>query len=184
VAVLGLVLAACGGQPSARLPARATPVSAPSPSSSPSPAQSPSRPPNRRAAIAAYLAIWPAHQRAERSRNAAKARAILAPYATNGYARSLVGQMRGAWGHHEVAAGRVTDHILHAGLGTSRSGQVFAIIADCQDASRYGLAHPGRSRRIIPGTAGPRHAYLSASLTFSGGHWRVRSIQYLPHAKC
>jgi hypothetical protein len=133
--------------------------------------------------VTAYLALWPAHQRAERSGSRAKAQAILARYATGPYARALVAEMRGAWRRHEVAVGHVTDHILHAGVGSSRTGQPIAIIADCQNAVHYGLAHRGR-QRIIAGTSGPRHIYLSASLTFTGGRWRVRSIQLLPHVKC
>jgi len=133
--------------------------------------------------IAAYLALWPAHQRAERSGSAAKARAILARYATQSYTSTLIAEMRGSWRRREVAVGHVSDRILHAGVGSSRAGQPIAVIADCQNAAGYGLARRGK-HRIIAGTAGPRRAYLQVTLVLGGGRWRVRSIQYLPHVKC
>jgi hypothetical protein len=181
--VLALVLAGCGSQQSVPLPDRATPVSVPSPASSPTPTPTLSKAAARRAAIAAYVALWPGHQRAERSGSPAKAVAILAHYTTRSYARTLAGQMRNAWRKHEMAVGHVIDHILHAGVGSSRKGQPIADIADCADGSHYGLAHRG-SRRLIAGTAGPRHGYVQVYLVFAGGRWRVTGIQLLPHIKC
>ena len=175
-----VAVAGCGGsQPSVALPAPATPLAAPAsvtPAASPSPVTG-----TRHGAIAAYMSIWPAGDRAERSGRAARARAILASYATPSYTRFMIGGMRGFWRRHELATGYMTDHVMRATVATSRSGQQAAIVVDCQDARHHQLTQAATGR-AIPGTRGPRRARLYASLTFSGGRWLVNQITYVSGA--
>jgi len=176
-AVVAVAGAGCGGaQPPVALPARATAAAAPAsvtPAASPSPVTG-----TRQGAIAAYMSIWPAGDRAEQSGSAARARAILAPYATASYARFMVGGMRGFWRRHQLATGYMTDHVMRAAVATSRRGQQAAIIVDCQDAQHHQLTQAATGR-IIPGTRGPRRARLYAALTFSGDRWLVNQITYV-----
>jgi hypothetical protein len=170
-----------GGQPTAALPRRATPAAAPGtltfPASS-SPAQPSPAAGTRHGAISTYLSIWPAGDRAERSGSAAEARTILAAYASPAYIEFMIGGMRAYWRQREVAAGYMSDHILHATVTTGRNGRQVATVVDCQDASHHRLTG-ATTGKVIPGTRGPRQAWLQASLTFTGGHWLVSQITHV-----
>lgn len=162
-----LMLAACSGGANVTLPGKTTPPAVP-----PSP---PSPAPSGGAAVqAAYVASWAASDQAERSGNAARARAILAPYVTPADISTAVAGMSPYWARHEVAWGYVTPHITAVRL----YGR-YAAVADCQDASRHALAD-ARTGRVIAGTYGSPHAELYASLTLGGdGRWRVGHITFM-----
>jgi hypothetical protein len=169
-----LVLGACSsGGSTVNLPPKATPSgTAASPSLSPSPTSA------RQAAIAAYLGFWTAGSQAERTANAARARAILAPYVTTSYLKYMISSMRPYWRRHEVAWGRNIEHIKKVSIVTSTNGSKAAIVIDCQDASHSGLAS-ARTGKVIRSTLGPRHADLYASMALVSGRWRVAHITFV-----
>jgi hypothetical protein len=180
VAILvGWLAAGCASQPHVHLPPKAaSSTSASSPATPPSPSATVTpQAAGRQAAIAAYLAIWPAGDRAERSGTPARAKAILAPYTTAAYAQFMVAGMRRYWRHHEVATGAMKDHIEQATVRTGRGGQRAALIVDCQDAHGHALKD-ARTGHVIAGSRGPRHAKLYASLTWTGGRWQVIHITF------
>jgi hypothetical protein len=126
--------------------------------------------------IAAYLAIWPAGDRAERTGSAAAALSVLRPYATAAYARTMVTGMQPYWQHHETARGHMSDHVLKVAVLAGRGGHRAAIVTDCQDASQHYLA--SRTGRPVPGTRGPAQASLTATLARANGSWRVAGITF------
>jgi hypothetical protein len=176
LAVLTLALAACSaGQASTPAPAKATSASAPATASS-APSSSPAAA-TRRAAIAAYRAFWPAGDRAERSGHAGQARAILAGYATPAWIQVMVTGMAPFWRRHEVARGRMIDHVESARVLTGAGRNPAAFIVDCQDASHHAVAS-ATSGKIVPGSAGPAHAQLAATLIYRHGRWLIRGITF------
>jgi hypothetical protein len=172
-----LAVAACSSaQPRANLPPKSAAVSAPSPSLSAvlTPAPSPTPASSRQAVIAAYLALWPAADRAQHTRNQARARAILARYATPAAARGIAAGMAGSWRRHEVDWGAMRDHIMHVTVLTARNGQLGANVVDCQDAAHHGLARA--SGRHI--NHGPARAKLAASMTYQDRRWLVSAVTF------
>jgi hypothetical protein len=173
---LAFLAAGCSArQPAADLPRKTPHASAAA--LDPSPAPTPAAVAERQGVIAAYLAIWAAGDRAERSMSAAAAQAILGPYTTAAYARSMVAGMSGYWARHELARGRMIDHVTRVALLTGRGGRRAAIVVDCQDASHHHLVSAGTGR-IIPGSRGPSQAGLQASLTHANGRWQVGNITF------
>jgi hypothetical protein len=182
VALMTLTIGACSsGPPSAHLPPKATQTSAPSPAS-PSPA-SPSpnaaSAPTAKAAVTAYLALWPAGDRAEQAGEATQARAILASVATPAYIQVMVHGMAPFWRRHEVARGHMVDHITAAHVFTGTDGNLAAVVVDCQNASHHQVARIRSGHLVpVPGSRGPAHARLYASLTYSHGRWLVQNITF------
>ncbi len=174
VLLLALVVGGCSsGGGTVSLPPKATPTgTAASPSPSPSPTSA------RQAVIAAYLAYWTAGSQAERSGNATRARAILAPYVTASYLQYMISSMRPFWRRHEVAWGRNVEHIKKVTIATSTKGTKAAIVVDCQDASHSGLANASTGK-VIRSTLGPKHANLYASMGLVNGRWRVAHITFV-----
>ena len=177
VALIALGLGACSSGPSsAQLPPKATQTSAPSPAS---PTPSAASAPTRKAAIAAYLAMWPAGDQAERTGTARQARTILAPVATPSYIRVLLAGMAPFWRHHEIARGHVVDHIQSATVLTGQDGQFAAIVVDCQDASHRELVSVrGGHTRVIPHSSGRRQIKFNASLAYRHGRWLVDNVTF------
>lgn len=175
LAVLLMGLVACSSQPSASLPPKAPHTSTPSRAAASSAAPSPAS--ARQAVIAAYLAIWPAGDRAERTGSTDAALSVLGPYTTAAYARTMVAGMQPYWQHHQTARGHMSDHVLKVAVLTGHGGHQAAIVTDCQDATHHYLAS-ARTGKPVPGTRGPAHASLTATMAHANGRWRVAGITF------
>jgi hypothetical protein len=160
-------LAGCGGAPEVKLPQNSHPAVSPSASVSATPTVSPGA-----AVSAAYQASWVASDKAEQSGKTSAARRILGPYLTGSYLSTVLSRLPAYWAKHEVARGHMTDHLKRVYVHGST-----AVVVDCQDASHHLLVRAG-SGKPVPGTRGPAHARLYATLVQSGGTWRVSSITF------
>jgi len=163
-------LAACGGSaPSVRLPSKkSSPSAAASPSDAPAAAA-------KQAVIDAYLAFWPVSDQAEKAGNATAARAILAPYVDPNYVSFIISGMQSAWARGEVNWGASVEHIQSVTVATLNSGVRTAVVRDCQDDSHDGLAS-AQTGALLPGTLGPAHQQLYASLSLINGRWLIEQI--------
>jgi hypothetical protein len=171
-AVLGS-LAACGAStPAVSLPPKQS--SAPA-AASPSVAAATS---SRQAVINAYLAFWPASDRAEKTGNADAAQAILAQYVDPNYISYMISGMQSAWTKNEVNWGASVEHIQSVTVGTFNSGAQTAMVKDCQDDSRDGLAS-AQTGVLVAGTVGAAHQELYASLSLVSGHWLIEQVTFV-----
>ena len=166
-------LAACGASaPSVSLPPRQS--SAPA-AASPSVAAATA---SKQAVIDAYLAFWPASDQAEKTGNADAAQAILAPYVDPNYIGYMISGMQSAWTKNEVNWGASVEHIQSVTVGTFNSGAQTAVVKDCQDDSRDGLAS-AQTGVLVPGTLGAAHQELYASLSLVNGHWLIEQVTFV-----
>jgi predicted small lipoprotein YifL len=165
-------LAACGAStPAVSLPPKqsSAPVAA-----APSVAAATS---SKQAVINAYLAFWPASDRAEKTGNADAAQAILDQYVDPNYISYMVTGMQSAWTKNEVNWGASVEHIQSVTVGTFNSGAQTAVVKDCQDDSRDGLAS-AQTGVLVPGTLGAAHQELYASLSLVSGHWLIEQVTF------
>lgn len=164
-----VLLAGCGGSPPAAvLPATTAPLSAPAGTVQ---ATAPASP--QQAAVAAYTAYFPASKAAENG-PAAKAEAVLSPYAAQPYLGQVLAQMATYRSSGETAAGYVTVHITKVTVHGKD-----ATLYDCQDASHAALASASTGK-VIPGTSGRADTSLIASLALGGGgRWRLTSLAHV-----
>jgi len=73
----------------------------------------------------------------------------------------------------------MVDHVTAARVLTSTGGNPAAVVVDCQDASHHQVARArGGHVVLVPGSRGPAHARLYASLTYSDGRWLVQNITF------
>ena len=166
-------LAGCGASaPSVSLPPRQS--SAPA-AASPSVAAATA---SKQAVIDAYLAFWPASDQAEKTGNADAAQAILAPYVDPNYIGYMISGMQSAWTKNEVNWGASVEHIQSVTVGTFNSGAQTAVVKDCQDDSRDGLAS-AQTGVLVPGTLGAAHQELYASLSLVSGHWVIEQVTFV-----
>lgn len=135
----------------------------------------------QQAVVDAYTAFWPAANDAEKAGNAAAARTILAPYVYSGYIGYMVAEMRVPWAKHEVNWGADVEHIESVTVIRVRKGEEVAIVKDCQDASRDGLAI-ATTGELVPGTLGSAHQQLYASLSLIAGRWLIEQITFVGNA--
>jgi predicted small lipoprotein YifL len=163
-------LAACGGRaPSVMLPSKQR--NAPT-APSPFVARATS---TKRAVIDAYLAFWPVSDQAEKAGNATVARAILAQYVDPNYMSFIISGMRAAWARREVNWGASVEHIQSVSVARLNSGVQTAVVRDCQDDSHDGLAS-AQTGALLPGTLGPAHQELYASLSLINGRWLIEQV--------
>jgi hypothetical protein len=161
------VISACGGQPSANLPPKATPLTAPTGSAA-SPSDSPAQ-----AVASAYVAYFPVLKAAE-AVPPAQAKAMLAPYAAQPYLGKVLDQMASYRAQDEVASGYVTPHVTKVTV----NGRV-AEVYDCQDASHATLTNTSTGK-VTPPLKGSARTYLIASLARgSDGRWRLTSLAHV-----
>jgi hypothetical protein len=166
-------LAACGASaPSVSLPPKQS--SAPT-AASPSVAAATS---SKQAVISAYLAFWPASDRAEKTGNATAAQSILAQYVDPNYISYMISGMRSAWTKNEVNWGASVEHIQSVTVATFNSGAETAVVKDCQDDSHDGLAN-AQTGVLVSGTLGSAHQELYASLSLVSGHWLIEQVTFV-----
>ncbi len=171
-AVLGVAAAlagvtGCSSQAPVTLPPKSSQLSAPSGASSPGPQ------PAQAAVAAAYAAYFPVLQAAEKA-TAARAEALLAPYAAQPYLAHVVSQMASYRAQHETSHGYLVPHVTSVQVSGGR-----ATVHDCQDASHAALAD-SRTGKVIPGTIGSARTSLIASLARgSDGRWRLTSLAHV-----
>jgi hypothetical protein len=132
----------------------------------------------KQAVIDAYMAFWPASSRAEKTDNATKAQAILAPYVASTYIIYMVSGMRSAWANGEVSWGTSVEHIQSVILATLNSGQQTAVVRDCQNDSNSGLAN-ALTGVLVPGTLGSAEQELYTSMGLVNGHWLIEQVTFI-----
>jgi hypothetical protein len=166
-------LAACGSSaPTVSLPPRQSSAPAAA-ASSPAPQTS-----AKQAVIDAYMAFWPASSRAEKTDNATKARAILAPYVASTYISYMISGMQSAWAKGEVSWGTSVEHIQSVVVATLNSGQQTAVVRDCQNDSDSGLAN-AQTGALVPGTLGSAEQELYTSMGLLNGHWLIEQVTFI-----
>jgi len=179
--VAAAVLAACSSAPAAvKLPARPAPAHSAAPTS-PTPSTSPSV--NAQAQVtAAWDAYVHAGVAADKSRNTARAHAILATAAAPSYIREIVGRMQADWKQHEITWGQPVDHVIKVSIVTVGASQE-AFVTDCMDDSGTGLAN-AKTGKHIAGTAGDKHAEVIGTLGYNGTRWLVSNVTPVTGGKC
>jgi hypothetical protein len=124
-------------------------------------------PSERRQVLAAYQGYWQATNHALDSRNAARARLILAAYLPGSALPGMVRGMRALWVRDEISYGSPELHIMSVRV---TSGQT-ADVHDCVDMSHAGL-QDWRTGQIIGGL-GQSHENLITTLALEHGRWLV-----------
>lgn len=161
---LVLAVAACGAPASAPLPPKTAALAAPASAASP-------RLTPRQQVIAAYTGYWQAYGAAMSSQNAARARAILAPYdEPAGVARAVAADQL-VWAAHETAYGNAVTHILSVRVTGRR-----ALLHDCLDLSQFGAVDT-RTGRIVPESFGLPRLNFYITLVLSGRRWLLTDMQ-------
>lgn len=156
---LALAVAGCGGQASVALPAKsagpAAPVAVAAPSLSP-----------QQQVVAAYAGYWQALGQALDSQNAARASAILAPYAVPANIPLLINGFRSDWARGEVQYGGPVPHILSVQITGDH-----AAVHDCADFSHAGV-QSARTGQVV-GSLGSSRVNLISTLVRMRGRWLV-----------
>jgi hypothetical protein len=153
-----LAVAACGGQAAVALPHKTALPAVPAASSaSPAPAA-------RDQVVAAYTGYWQALGQALDARNAARAQAILAPYATAAFIPSLVSGFQTDWARGEIQYGGPVLHIV----GVQITG-ASAAVHDCADFSHAGLQMAATGQ--VVGSLGSSHVNMISTLVLASGRW-------------
>jgi predicted small lipoprotein YifL len=166
-------LAACGtSTPTVTLPPKQSSAPAATASSSGAPASA------KQAVIDAYLAFWPESSQAEKTGNATKARAILAPYVVSAYISYMISGMQSAWAEGEVSWGTTVEHIQSVTVATLNSGERTAVVRDCQNDSDSGLAN-ARTGALVAGTLGSAEQELYTSMGLVNGHWLIEQVTFV-----
>jgi predicted small lipoprotein YifL len=166
-------LAACGSSaPTVSLPPKQSdaPVAAASSSAAPTSA--------KQAVIEAYMAFWPASSLAEKTGNATKAQAILAPYVASTYITYMISGMQSAWAKGEVGWGSSVEHIQSVIVATLNSGEQTAVVKDCQNDSDSGLAS-AQTGALVPGTLGSAEQELYTSMGLLDGRWLIEQVTFI-----
>jgi hypothetical protein len=156
-AVAGLAAAGCGGQAAVALPRKTALPAVPAvPASQQLSA--------RQQVIAAYTGYWQALGEALDARNAARAQAILAPFAAPALIPSLVSGFQTDWARGEIQYGGPVLHILSVQITGSQ-----AAVHDCADFSHAG-AQDAATGQVVGSLGSPRVNMIS-TLTLTGGRW-------------
>jgi len=159
LATLVLALAGCGGQASVALPGKAAPEASPA-----AVAGAPQTPHDE--VVAAYNGYWQALGQALDARNAANARAILAPYAVSALIPSLISGFETDWARGEIQFGRPVPHILSVQIAGARAN-----VHDCADFSNAGVQSASTGQVI--GSLGNSRVNMISTLVLTGGRWLV-----------
>ena len=163
-AAVMLAASGCGSQHAVALPPKDSAVTAPGAPGSP-------RLTTRQRVIDAYTGYWQAYSSALGSRNAARAKVILAPYdAPAAITRVIAGDQR-VWAADETAYGTADPHILSVHVTGPR-----AQLHDCLDLSHFG-ALDTRTGRIVPDSFGLSRLNFYITLVLSRGRWLVTDMQ-------
>jgi hypothetical protein len=128
------------------------------------------KPTVRQQVVSAYTAYWQATGAATDAGQAARARAILAPYMPASALPSMIAALRQDWAEHAVTDGSPVLHITAVSVG-----QGTATVSDCVDLSHAGL-RDARTGRVFPHSFGSPRANYFASLVRRGGHWLVSNL--------
>jgi hypothetical protein len=107
--------------------------------------------------------------RAQDTRNAARARAILARYVPAYGIAAFLRAFRTEWARGQIAYGAQVSHIRHIRVTRRR-----AIVEDCIDATRAGL-QVARTGTVVPGSLGSGHFDEVTELSLIHGRWLVVS---------
>jgi hypothetical protein len=125
------------------------------------------RPSARDLVIAAYEGYWRATNEALASRDAARARAIIAGFVPAHAAPALVRGFRAIWRRDEIGYGSPVFHITS--VTVTRLGR--AAVHDCLDLSRTGFANQQTGQ--VVGGPGSSHDLLITTLALEHGRWLV-----------
>jgi hypothetical protein len=126
-----------------------------------------SRPSARALVIAAYEAYWRATNDALASRDATKARAIMAGHVPASSIPALVRGMRAIWRRDEIGYGSPVFHIISVKL----TGPGRAAVHDCIDLSHTGFANQQTGQMV--GGYGQSRDFLIITLALEDGRWLV-----------
>jgi hypothetical protein len=162
--ILALAVTGCAAQPTAALPAKSRQMTAPA-------ALSGQTPSARQQVIAAYTGYWKAFAAAMSAQNAARARAIMAPYEPASAVAQTIKADRRVWAAHETAYGSAVPHILDVRLTGNR-----ALVHDCLDLSHFG-AQNMRTGRVVPESFGLPHLNFYVTVIRAGVRWLVTNMQ-------
>ena len=160
---LTLAVGGCGGQPGVALPHKAT-APAPASASSATLAGGPVSAHDR--VVAAYLGYWQALGQALDTRDAPRARVILARYVTPVLIPSLISGFKTDWARGEIQYGGPVPHILSVQVTGDR-----AAVHDCADFSNAG-AQSASTGQVTGGLGNPRVNMIS-TLVLTRGRWLV-----------
>jgi hypothetical protein len=169
--LLSLLAAGCAAPRQVAVPGRLGSPSAPAPASpaSPSPGHAPLS--ARQRVAAAYRGYWRAYDAAWRSRNAPRARQILAPYdAADGLGLTVHADQRN-WAAHLGPDGNAITHVLSVHVTGRR-----AMLHDCLDLSHLAELDT-RTGQLIAGSYGPPRQNFYVTLVLRRGRWLVSNMQ-------
>ncbi len=127
----------------------------------------PARPSARDLLIAAYEDYWRATNEALASRDASKARAIMAGHVPASSIPALVKGLQAIWRRNEIGYGNPVFHIMSVKI----TGRRTAAVHDCLDLSHMGLANQQTGQ--VVGGSGPSHDFLITALVLEHGRWVV-----------
>ena len=160
---LTLAVGGCGGQSAVALPHKAT---GPAPAAA-SPATLAGGPVSvHDQVIAAYMGYWQALGQALDTRDAGRARAILARFVAPALIPSLIGGFEADWARGEIQYGGPVPHILGVQVTGDR-----AAVHDCADFSNAG-AQSASTGQVIGSLGNPRVNMIS-TLVLTRGRWLV-----------
>jgi hypothetical protein len=156
-----LAVAACGGQAAVALPHKTVLPTVPA-------AQDSQALTVQDQVVSAYTGYWQALGQALDARSAARAQAILAPYATAALIPSLVSGFQTDWARGEIQYGGPVPHIL----GVQVTGSS-ASVHDCADFSHAGvqLAATGQ----VVGSLGDSRVNMVSTLVLTDSRWLLSS---------
>jgi len=156
---LALAIGGCGARNAVTLPHKAT-----APAGSPVAAAGP--PSVRDQVVAAYTGYWQALGQALDTRNAARARAILARYAAPANIPSLISGFETDWERSEIQHGMPVPHILSVEVAGDH-----AEVHDCADFSGVGVQSAATGQVI--GSLGDPRVNMISTLALSHGQWLI-----------
>lgn len=163
VAVVALALVSCAAQlKPAALPPKSPVPSAPAPN--PSPTES-----AQQQVMVTMVGFNAALVQAEKSKDAAQARALLTPYFTAAMVNSFVTQLAYLWSHGQIFYGDIISHVLRVTVDGAS-----AVAYDCDDTSRTGREYTATGQ-VVPGTQGVPHLNLDTQMSLDGDHWIIAS---------
>lgn len=125
------------------------------------------RPPARELVLAAYEGYWRATNEALASRDASRARAIIAGYVPIRAVPALVRGYREIWRGGEVGYGSPVFHIMSVTI----TGRGRAAVHDCVDLSHAGFADQ-QTGEVVEGP-GSSHDFMITTLVLRHGRWLV-----------
>jgi hypothetical protein len=157
---LTLAVTGCGGQAPVALPHKSA-----GPAALPAELADPSLSP-RQQVVAAYTGYWQALGQALDTRNAGRARVILALYAAPASIPSLISGFQTDWARDEIQYGGPVSHIL----GVQITGG-HAAVHDCADFSHAGV-QSARTGQVI-GSLGNSRVNMISTLVHARGRWLV-----------